>query len=182
MHRPDHNTIEAVSENEHMLFEVYRHPFGLVATYLLVAIGFAAAALLLWFLAPIAFSGSSEEARRNLVITITGVGAIFAWLLLMLYTYIYRQSKLIITDKNLTQVLQHGLFNRKVSELSMANVEDVTSHQRGAFASIVGYGDLIVETAGEQANFKFVFCPKPSYYGKLILDARQQFLDENDRN
>lgn len=173
------DTIEAVADHEKKLFEVRRHPFGLLLVYIEAAIGLVAGGILLFFLAPNLFSDATDSSRRFTISVIVGVVAIIIWLVLVLYTYIYRQSMLIITDKNLTQVLQKGLFNRKVSELSMSNVEDVTSHQRGPFSAIVGYGDLIVETAGEQDNFHFSYCPNPNYYGKLILDARQQYVDKH---
>lgn len=61
----------------------------------------------------------------------------------------------------------------------MADVEDVTANQSGFFPSVFGYGDLKVETAGEAEPFTFTFCPKPNFYGKVVLDARQAFLSES---
>ncbi len=178
----DPTTIEGMGDNESKLYEVHKHWFGLVIVYFQVGAGFTAFALLLWFLAPVLFPNAEPALRNSNVSIIIAVGAIFTWLILILFTYIYHQSKLIISDKNLTQVLQRGLFSRKVSELSMANVEDVTANQHGFFASTFGYGDLLVETAGEQDNFDFSFCPNPNFYGKIVLDARQKYLDTNPNN
>ena len=33
--------------------------------------------------------------------------------------------------ENVIQILQQGLFDRKISQISLANVEDVSSQQRG---------------------------------------------------
>jgi hypothetical protein len=65
---------------------------------------------------------------------------------------------------------------RKVSQLSLANVEDVTSEQRGIFSNMFNYGVLNIETAGEQANFNFGYCPNPHRIAKIILDAKDDFL------
>lgn len=175
----DPHSIEGIAPGETKLQVVHRHYAGLLLVYAEIIIGFLAGAVLIYFLTPILFANTEASRQRLYVSTILGTIAILLWLILIVYTYIYRQSKLIITDKNLTQILQRGLFSRKVSELSMANVEDVTANQHGVFASIFGYGDLNVETAGEQNNFNFKFCPNPNKYGRIILDARQKYIDSN---
>ena len=62
----------------------------------------------------------------------------------------------------------------------MVNVEDVTSIQKGMFATMLGYGVLKIETAGEQANFEYTFCPRSNYYAKVILNAREKVLGQHD--
>lgn len=172
------NTIEAIGPDETMLHLVHKSIFGLFLVYAQVAVGFVAAALLIIFLAPVALPKADPVTLRSDVAVIIGAGAIMTWLILVLFTYIYRQSKLIITNKNLTQIIQHGLFVRQVSELSMADVEDVSAAKKGIFATIFDYGDLLVETAGETDNFRFSFCPKPDIYGKIVLDAREKFIHD----
>lgn len=168
--------IEAINPDETALASVRRHPFGLIVIYVEVLIGVLAAGALIYFLAP-AVLGVTLSPTLNASL---GIGvfliAVLALLLLAVATQIYNQNRLIITSKNITQIRQAGLFNRQVSELSMANVEDVTAAQTGIFAHMFGYGELRVETAGEQNNFKFIYCPKPNYYGKMILDARQKYV------
>jgi uncharacterized membrane protein YdbT with pleckstrin-like domain len=89
---------------------------------------------------------------------------------------------LLVTDMNLVQILQKGLFVRKVSRLSMSNVEDVTAEQKGILPTIFNYGTLTVQTAGEMENFVFPYCPNPNKYADRILDARQAFVDkENEK-
>ena len=174
---PIDSTIEGMGPGEVKLYEVHRHWFGLAIVYFQVAFGLGAGLLLVGFLAPSVFPNTDPGQRNFIFSGVLGLLAILAWLILMVYTYIYRQSKLIISDKNLTQILQHGLFHRKVSELSLTNVEDVTANSRGFFSSMFGFGELLVETAGEQNNFYFKYCPNPNLYGKIILDARQKYTD-----
>ncbi len=169
--------IEGMDPGETKLYEVRKHWFGLVIVYFEVGVGFAAVVALLALMTPIIFPNAEPGQRRSDLAVIVAVGALVTWLILVLFTYIYRQSKLIISDKNLTQIIQSGLFSRKVSELSMSNVEDVTAEQKGIFASIFNYGVLEVETAGAQENFQFVFCPNPNFYGKIVLEARQKYLE-----
>lgn len=170
--------IEAVNSDEQLLANVRRHPVGLLIVYLQVGIGFVAAAALLIFLLPSFTNAAPNAAIPTFVWISLFLIAVLSLLLLAVVTQIYNQNQLIITDKNVTQVFQRGLFSRQVSELSMANVEDVTAEQRGILAHMFGYGELRIETAGEQNNFHYTYCPSPNYYGKMILDARQQYLHD----
>jgi uncharacterized membrane protein YdbT with pleckstrin-like domain len=108
------------------------------------------------------------------------IAIVFAIAIVLLSTIVYRKNRVIVTDRNITQILQFGLFNRKVSQLNMVNVEDVTSRQNGLSSNMFGFGELIIETAGEQSNFHFTYCPNPGYYAKVILNAREELLGQND--
>lgn len=170
-------SIDNVDDDEVLLGTVYRHLFGIIIIYIQAGIGLVLSLGLAFFLLPSVFGDSASAIS---LATLFGVLAtIFAVLIILIATIIYKQSHIIITDKNITQVLQGGLFERKVSQLTMANVEDVTSEQRGFFASIFDFGVLKIETAGEQTNFIFSFCPKPSYYAKVILEARERFIRQD---
>lgn len=167
-----------------MLVIVHRHPIGLIVIYLEALLGLAALAALAIFVAPDVFKDLSSETNRLIV-----GGTIFAVAILVFVlfvaTYVYRQSRLLVTDKSLVEVLQKSLFIRHISRLSMSNVEDVTSEQRGILATIFDFGTLTIQTAGEEDNFIFPTCPDPNKYAHQILEARQAYarsLEEmNDR-
>jgi len=96
--------------------------------------------------------------------------------LLLISTKVYRGCRLLITDRNLVMITQRSLFNRKISRLSMSNVEDVNVEQRGVLPSILNYGILTIQTAGEIDNFIFKFCPQPNDYAQKILEARERYV------
>jgi uncharacterized membrane protein YdbT with pleckstrin-like domain len=161
---------------EHVVTVVHRSIIGLVYIYL-EAFGAVAALIAVAILAfPDLFSSLSANSNALLL-----AGAVFSialvFFILFIATYIYRQSKLIVTDQNLIQILQNGLFSRKVSRLSVSNVEDVSADQHGFMQTIFNYGTLTVETAGEMKNFIFPYCPNPNKYADQILDARQAYAD-----
>ena len=171
--------IEDVDDDEQQLCQIRKHNFGLFSVYLEIVFGLAAVLLVLYLFLPTVLS-SNSSAQNNTLIALAGIiFLVVAWVGLTAFSYIYRRSFLIVTDRNVTQVLQQGLFNRKVSELSLANVEDVSAIRKGLFATMFNFGTLQVETAGETENFVFPFCPNPNYYGKLILDARRNFVASN---
>lgn len=183
------NSIEGIQDGEQKVCEIRKHPFGIILLYIEVVLGLAAGLGLLYFLLPQFITDGNRHQLNNLLLLAVAGSVAVTLIILLLAGVIYNQSYLIVTDRNVTQVLQKGLFNRQVSELSMANIEDVTAAQKGIFATLFNYGKLVIETAGEQNNFIFTYCPRPNYYGKILLDARQRYIQgdplraktENDR-
>ncbi len=172
------NTIDRTDEDEKKLCEVAKHSFGIIALYLQAFVGVVLGLGLAFFLLPSVIEDTATAFTIALVFAF--VITVLALFVVTAATLVYRQNRLIVTDRNITQILQYGLFNRKVSQLNMVNVEDVTSVQSGFLSTMLGYGELNIETAGEQSNFKFTFCPNPGYYAKIILNAREQILGQHD--
>src|SRR5579871_1470264 len=175
-HDPD---LEMLEPGEHVVTVVHRHPIGIVAIYIETLVGIFALFFLARILAPDFFSNLSGQAYRLFLAAVLLAVVLFS-LILFVATYIYRQSRLIVSDKSLIQVIQSGLFVRKVSRLSMSNVQDVTAEHNGFLPTIFGYGTLTVETAGEEDNFVFKWCPMPDNYAERILDARQKYVQSLD--
>ena len=172
------NTIEVVDSDENKLIEVSKHPFGIVIAYVQAAIGMIAAAGLILLTIPSLFDNPNHA--YLIAVALLFFALIFVVIGLAVSTYIYRQSRVILTDRNITQILQSGLFSRKVSQLNIVNVEDVTSVQSGFISTFFNYGILRIETAGEQSNFEFTYCPNSGHVAKLILDAREKMLGQMD--
>lgn len=169
--------VESLTGDEVLIADIRRHPFGLFLIYVqtFLALGLSLA-LILFFLPSVVdiSSGFMASIASVFALFIVVLGALF----LVLATRIYRGNQLIVSDKNITQVLQIGLFDRKVSELSLGNVEDVTAQQRGILPTLFNYGVVIIETAGEQNNFTFRYCPNPNAYAKAISDARINHIEK----
>ncbi len=170
------NTMEIVDADEEKLIEVHKHPFGIVILYIQVAVAMVLAIGLGAFILP-----SLVEDIENALLyggVFAGLAIIAAFAVVLFSSLIYRQNRIVVTDRNVTQVLQYGLFNRKISQLNIVNVEDVTSIQPGFFSTMFNFGTLKIETAGEQKNFDFTYCPNSGVVAKIILDARERMLGQ----
>jgi uncharacterized membrane protein YdbT with pleckstrin-like domain len=163
------NTLDA---DERVINVIYRHIIGIFYIYF---VAFSVVAVMLAFIIlifPDLFSGLSRES--NLLLAAGAVfGLALIFFILFIATYIYRQNKIVVTNQNIIQVLQNGLFIRKVSRLDYSDVEDVTAEHRGILSNMFNFGTLNIETSGEQKNFIFPYCPDPNKYADLILDLRQ---------
>ncbi len=84
----------------------------------------------------------------------------------------------IVTDQRVLSVEQHGLFDRVLAEFSISKVQDVTSEVKGKFQTIFDYGNVHVQTAGNQERFVFEEVPRPEEIVKLILQVHDRVLQE----
>lgn len=175
MHKRN-NSMEQVDPDEVKLADTHKHPIGIILLYIQVGIGMVFAIGLSYFLLPLVLEDT--ETAFFIGNIFTAVAVVMAFIVLTIATIIYKENRIIVTDRNITQVLQYGLFSRKVSQLNINNVEDVTALQQGILPTIFNYGTLKIETAGEQVNFHFSYCPNADYYAKVILDAREQVLGQ----
>lgn len=158
---------------------IKRHPFGLAALYLQAFVGLVVAFGLILFILPSVLSGEVQQQAQHWVSVISLVAVFLTGLLLLVATYVYRNNQWVVTDDSIQQIQQLGLFKRQTSELSMANIEDITAEQSGILATVFGFGTLKVETAGERSNFHFQYCPQPNKYAQIILQARERFIESD---
>ncbi len=170
---PSETTKRKVSDEPIMI--VRHHWFGLFAL-----ISPALGVLILVGLI-IAFVPSGEEtlASRVSAFSILVLAGLVGAILFGIIWQIYFNSRLILTADTVSQKVQVAIFERKESQLGLANIEDVTSSRSGFFQTIMNFGTLTIETAGEQNNFHFRYCPSPDRCVKVIMDARSAFLTDN---
>ena len=156
------------------LLAIRRHWFGLMSFYAILA--FALVAFFLFFVLLDDFS-----LGNHILVAIPVVAIIIAvvYAMSILINRIYWSNLITIDDTEIRQVTREALFATKYSVLGLANVEDVTAVQHGFFAHLFNYGTLTVETAGEQENFEFKYCPRPEECAKVLMQIREKYLTEN---
>lgn len=161
---------------ERLLGVVQKHWIGIVGIYLEAIVGVIAIAAVFLTVTPGTFKNLSGSAASLLVLcVIVGLAALIFFLFVA--TYIYRQTRFLITDRGLVQYTQSSLFIRKVTRLSFSNVEDVSAEQRGILPTILNYGTMLVQTAGAMDNFEFKYCPNPTRYADIIIEAREAYAE-----
>lgn len=164
-----------IGEDEEILGVFRHHWFVYVGIWLIgffAVVAIMAAALL--FTAPLDETGTRVSygplilAAAILMSVIVGLGTVIpAWL--------KAQEQLVVTDEAVLQVLQPSLFGSKISQLSLQHVADV-SVKKDFFGSIFGFGSIIIETPGEQANYTFTAVPNPDRAAKVLIEAHENFI------
>lgn len=177
-----HFSLIEFDDNEQLVTEIRKHPFGL---FLIVVGGIIISFIITVIPMIIAValreadgvveSGQLTIAQQILVVIglILGVGGL---IVTGINAILYRNNVIYVTTEKIAQVLYISLFNRKISQLSIGDVQDSTVSQNGFFPHIFNYGTLVVETAGEQQNYTFTYVPKPFETSRLIVGAHEENL------
>ena len=101
---------------------------------------------------------------------------LFAWLLFFNNFVDYYLDVWIVTNERITNVEQKGLFARTVSETRFFRVQDVTSEVNGILATMFGYGEVFIQTAGTVTRLQMKQVPRAHDVARRILE-----LVEKDR-
>lgn len=74
--------------------------------------------------------------------------------------YVYRLSFIAITDDQLEITNWYTLFYDSQTVCEWNQVEDINVKRGGIFSQILGFGTLLVQTAGTQNNLTMTMVPK----------------------
>ena len=167
---------------ENIIFQIRRHPIGILAVYIISAIVLIALAIVAFGVAPKYITSYSSSQ----VLGIAAVGYFIFLTLIVGFVYIahvvYWDNSWTLSDESLAQVSRTSLFDKQSSHLSLGNLQDVTATQDSILQHLFKYGTLSVETAGEKSKFTFTYCPNPDVYAQHILEARERFEQANRIN
>ena len=80
----------------------------------------------------------------------------------------------ILTTRGIIDITQDGLWGRKISQLSLLQVQDVSSKINGIVQTIFNYGDVVVLTAAEVPNFNLQAIPDPQAFSDKVMELHNQ--------
>ncbi len=91
------------------------------------------------------------------------------WVLyiMMLWVYVFHTLTMhtldtwIVTNERIIDISQIGFFKRKVSELHLSSIEDISVHVSGVLQSYFEFGNLEIQTAASSQRFLFEEIPTP---------------------
>jgi uncharacterized membrane protein YdbT with pleckstrin-like domain len=167
-------------QDEKLVREIRKHPFGLFMIYL----GGILTTLLFFFVLVLGATvfdssavtegtGVASGSFNSILVAIGFFMCVGSIIITAIAAYLYRNNVVLVTSEKISQMLYLSLFNRKISSLSIADVQDVTVKQSGIFAHIFNYGTLTIETAGEQSNYTFTFTPEPYEAAKSLVGSHE---------
>lgn len=173
------NTLPVRQPGERTFTIVKRHPIGMFGIYAMCGLVLLVTAALAFIVAPSMASYNGKQVMLAGALVFTVVLAICA-VVALVAAKIYWGNTWTVTTDSLTQIRQTGLFHRESSQLSLNDIEDVSSEQNGVLAKMLNYGVLRVEVPGDSNKFVFPFCPNPNYYAQQVLTVREAF-EQNRR-
>ncbi len=163
---------DEISGNEKIIKVIHRHWFDIfqqfIAVILLVIVLFAG-----FFVFPSIFPTINGTNSYPVVVFMATLFFLLLWVYAFLIWIDYYFDIWIITSERVVNVEQKGLFLRTVSELKYNRIQDVTADVKGFFPTVLNYGDVHVQTAGEQSRFNFRHIPDPYRIKNLIMDLHK---------
>ena len=160
---------EAQKDDEEVLYIIRRHWFTLlspvVITLLLYLLGLLGI-FVLPHLDPSVISGYSYN------IYILSISLLFLFPTAYLYSVgiLYYLNVILITNEDIVEIHQVRFFARELSVLGFEKIQDVSAKESGIFQSLLNFGQIEIQTAGESRNFIFSNMPKPSEWVTIIMD------------
>lgn len=168
------HTMIQLHENEHIILLLHKHWFVMVRT----ALGIVSLVALLAVVLPLLplLTGRLDP---DLASAAMGLGIAAYLMMILLFAFFswmdYYLDMWIVTEKRIIDVDQRGLFSREVSEIPMASVQDVTVEVHGIIQTMLGFGTIRIQTAGER-EFTIDEIPHLGPVKDAILNyAHQQF-------
>ncbi|MGH3118975.1 MAG: PH domain-containing protein [Gaiellales bacterium] len=147
-----------LSHDERVVIEVRRHPIVLARTAAGALIAVFVAGTIGWITTP---SEGTAWLDTALGLAALFIAARFGWRLWQWWV-----DRIVVTDQRIFEV--SGVLTRKVASMPLTRVTDMT-YQRSLGGRLLGYGDLIVESAGQdQALSHINYIPDPDHFYRTI--------------
>lgn len=162
--------------NEQRILLVRRHWYHFLRHIIvLLVIGLVPVALAVLWGQPVADALAERSAGG--VLLVMGVSLVYLFLLLsFLHAWVdYYLDFWIVSNRRIVNIEQHGLFSRVMSELYLDKVQDVTVEVHGPLATMLRFGDVHIQTAGENPRFLFDDVPEPYKIAQTIMELHRAF-------
>lgn len=123
-------------------------------------------------------------ATANGIILGISLFQLIATIVLMVMVLDFYFDIMVVTERRIIQIDHRSLFFRDTAELSLEDVESVSTAIPNVFASFLSFGSITVETAAEITRFNMQNLRYPSEIVYIINDLAQQAknrVPENER-
>lgn len=85
----------------------------------------------------------------------------------------------IITNERILDIDFSSLLLQRTSDTQINKIQDVTVEKGGFLRTILGYGSIYVQTAGEKQEIEFVDIPNPQVVATMLKKLRLALQDKN---
>ncbi|GBE16980.1 bacterial membrane flanked domain protein [bacterium BMS3Abin15] len=171
-----------IGKQERVIRVIHRHWFDIFKQFIII---FAGTAFLVWgfFSLPDLISDFLPKLENTntyaIVFFIESTFALILWLYASLIWIDYHLDIWVITTERIINVEQKGVFVRQVSELKLSKIQDVTTKVGGVIPTILNYGNVYVQTAGQETRFVFRHIPDPYHTKSEIMKLQKQALQRS---
>ncbi|MGD9129334.1 MAG: PH domain-containing protein [Candidatus Woesebacteria bacterium] len=172
--KPEKVFFDSQLDQEKVILLLRSHPITLVKKFLIAAVIFFLPILMLGS-GMLDFFPWRYKLAASIMIYLVLVGFLIESFLMWFF------SVYIITDERIIDVDFLSLLFKNISSAKIDNIEDITSATGGFLASMVDYGTVYIQTAGESRELEFENVPQPAkvtaILNELILEEEQEKIE-----
>lgn len=165
-----------LQKDEKVIYEIRRHWYILLAESALLIFLF----FIPWLVLPglefvgVPLRGDAEA----LFVFLTASWTLLLWIAFGIVWTGYYLDVWLVTDGRIIDIEQRGLFSREVSEFRLDRIQDVTIEVKGFLPTLLRFGDIYVQTAGETREFMIRHIPHPYHVKEVIVRAANRAIAE----
>ena len=167
-----------LGENETIIKVIHRNWFYLSEQFFLVfvVVGFFMTGMTL---VPVFFPGFFASANQSVMLFAQNFFMLAIWIYIWMIWIDYYFDIWIITTQRIVNIEQKGMFTRKVSEMEYCKIQDISTEVTGFIPTVLNYGDVTVQTAGEQEDFVFRTVSDPYGIKNIIIGMSKKSESES---
>lgn len=155
-----------LEENENIVLEIRKHWFILFFEALFL--------VLLILVSVMVFFGAenfsvSRTVDWQIKLVVASTWFLFIWIIFFIVWTDYYLDIFIITNKRIIDMEQKGLFSREISTLRLDRIQDVKVEVHGLIATLLKFGNINIQTAGEEKEFVLKGLPQPYKIKEAIM-------------
>ncbi len=174
---PPRINFEGQDSDEHIVLFIRKHPAVFIPK-LFTILGMI---ILPMVLVPLLGAASIELTLGDVSF---GLGLLIFWIMIIISYAVVSFFKWffnvnIITTERVVDIDFKKVFYHNVAETQLERVEDVSHSPVGVWASFFDFGNVYVQTAGEQREFEFTEVPRPRDVQDTILDLLELKQNRN---
>lgn len=163
MHYPEKVNFETKEKDEKVILLLRQHP--------IVNIGWVLMALLMLMIPTIVgMLGifASFPSKFKLIIDLTWYLITLAFIMESFLDWFF--NVYIVTNLRIVDIDFVNLIYKNVSDANIEKIQDVSYSMGGVARTVFNYGDVVIQTAAEVAEFEFGAVPNPAKVAKIIED------------
>lgn len=171
-------------DEEYVISAIRRHPIGLFLPFsvgvILMALTLSVLSNYDLFVRIFNLTGSAAQ------VSVIALPLLLLNLLIAIGTYItyfvYTSNKFFLTNCNIIQDVQVGLFSHAEQMVSLGNIEDASYQQKGIFQQFFDYGSIRLSTEGNAKSYRFTYASHPKEHIDTLNNAIEAFKTSRPNN
>jgi len=166
-----------LAEGERVVYEIRRHWYVLLVESILLVVFFFVPWVIFF---GIDISGFTFEGGEGSLFTFMSLAWLFfIWIGFMIVWTNYYLDVWIVTNKRILDIEQHSLFSRDLSEFRLDRIQDITIEVKGILPTLLHFGDIHVQTAGEAREFIIKGVPHPYKIRDILVKEHDRAVAES---